>query len=131
MGSVSVRSLNQWIILNLLNGLIEMNESVKKMCTCNHAEYLHRYHEDTSSHELLLKLESQKGITVVRHPDKMGVVGYHVMDRDQQQYYTYEAAFQEAEKLRAQYSKCRDCQCKIFKVDNLKYLEALSERKTS
>lgn len=128
MVSANVNGSDPWIILNSWNGWIEMNDPVNLFCKCSHKGNVHNYHELASASEYLEKLHHIKGVTAIHHPDKMEIVGYSLKEGE---YYTYAQALAEVEKLRTERSTCKKCKCQIFIIDNLKYLEDLSERATS
>ena len=110
-----------------------MNGPVKLYCKCKHLEEDHRY-RDSTPEELLQTFSRQNDVTVVHDPDRMQPKGYKMKNGS---FISYELAFKEAVRAREELSNCAPnvfemtCKCEVFKPDNLKYLEDLSERKTS
>ncbi len=111
-----------------------MKEPVKKKCLCGHLETDHKYRGD-SPEALLNLVAKQQNVEVIRSPDHMQPLGYRLQDGT---YFTHEKALAEIEDSRKNNSYCvpnvfdKTCSCKVYRPDNLKYLEDLSdERSTS
>jgi len=128
MVNASVSDLDRWTTLSSLNGWIEMNEPVKRYCQCGHLEMDHKY-RDTTPENLLHLFSQDQNVTVIRDPDSIKILGYKTQ---QGTYFTYEKALAEVTNARENGSYCqpnlfeRTCGCKVYRPDNLKYLEDLS-----
>ncbi len=111
-----------------------MKGQVEKKCLCGHFEVDHKYRNVRSAEELLANLAADPRVTVIRDQDHMKPLGFKL---DEKTYLTYDKALEEAEAARKNASRCdrnvfeKTCDCQIFRVDNLKYLEDLDERSTS
>ena len=108
-----------------------MNEPVKRYCKCGHLEIDHKY-RDTTPERLLEGFAHDQNVTVIRHPDRMQIQGYKTQGGT---YFTYEKALAEVQNARDNGSYCqpnlfeKTCPCKVYKPDNLRYLEDLSRER--
>jgi hypothetical protein len=107
-----------------------MLKEVVKKCICGCPKTGHRFHEVESAAEILNSVTQDNiNIQISRDPNTNRILGYKLLQGPI--YYTYDQALARFEQLRDERSKCGKCCCKIFRMDNLKYLEELSERATS
>ena len=108
-----------------------MNAPVEFYCHCGHPEFDHRY-RDTTPEKLLEGLAKDNNITVIHDPNSTKILGFKTL---QGTYFTYEKALGEIQYARDNKSNCRPdmfdskCNCQVFRVDNLKYLEDLSRER--
>jgi len=108
-----------------------MNAPVKLYCKCGHLEDDHKY-RDTTPEKLLEHFSKDQNVTVLRAPDSMKILGYKTNNGT---YFTYEKALAEVTHARDNGSYCqpnlfeKTCGCKVYRPDNLKYLEDLSRER--
>jgi hypothetical protein len=106
-----------------------MKEPVKKKCQCGHLEIDHKYRSE-SPETLLNSVAKQQNVEVIRSPDHMEPLGYKLIDGT---YFTHEKALADIEHARKNSSYCvpnvfdKTCECKVYRADNLKYLEDLND----
>jgi hypothetical protein len=106
---------------------------VDKICLCGHLEKEHKY-LNKNIEQMIQAFVNVRRISPQYDPDLIKPVGYTTRDG---KFYTYDSVMEMLENLRNDHSYCvaglvaKDCKCKVFKADNLKYLEVLCERKAS
>lgn len=107
---------------------------VDKICECDHLEKDHKY-MNMMPEELLTRF-AQLGILNPEHsPDMAQPKGWRIVSNGA--FWFHHDALKEMERQQTENSYCRKkhffkgCKCRVFKADNLRYLEKLSEHKTS
>lgn len=107
-----------------------MSGPVKLHCQCGHLETDHKY-RDTTPELLLQSLAHNQEVETIRDPNSMRILGYKTKGN----YFTYDKALAEVKAARENSSYCmtnifeKTCGCKVYRPDNLKYLEDLSRER--
>src|SRR5258708_1246731 len=96
-----------------------------RICKCGHDAVKHEW-LGQSIEDMIAGLVKAGTLIAQHHPDKLAIVGFFM--KDDNNLVSYEQIVDVLINIRHTRSRCKGCYCEIFRVDNLRYLEKLSER---